>query len=148
MPQTTAFMLTNPISLGVLRRSDTWGAGRFGASRGRRQHNGADIVARLGQEVLSPIDGRILRMSYPYASDTSLTGVMIEGVGRHIGMEVKIFYMTPMPGMVGQSVKAGEKIGLAQSLLSKYPGITNHIHLEVRQNGIVVDPQSLIPNLH
>lgn len=148
MPQANALIPTNPVARGVMRRSDTWGDGRFGAARGRRQHNGADIVARLGQEVLSPIDGRVVRMTYPYASDTSLTGVLIAGTGRHIGLEIKIFYMTPVHGVVGKSVTAGQKIGFAQSLLAKYPGITNHIHLEIRQNGIALDPQPLIPNLH
>lgn len=147
MPHTAALTITNPVLCGVTRDSDAWGDGRFGASRGDRRHNGVDIVARFGQDVLSPVDGRIVRMAYPYANDTVLSGVMIEGLGRHGGLEIKIFYMTPADGMVGQSVTAGQTIGAAQSLQAKYPGITDHIHLEVRQNGVVRDPQSLIPDL-
>lgn len=148
MPTTQSPTLSNPINNGSRRVSDTWGSGAFGAPRGTRQHNGVDISASLGETVLSPIDAKLVRVAYPYVTDLSLTGVLLEGVGRHAGFTVKIFYMAPEMSRIGTQVVAGERIGAAQSLLTKYPGIRNHIHLEVRQNGVVIDPQTLIPTLH
>lgn len=148
MPTTQSPTLSNPINNGIRRGSDKWGSGSFGAPRGARQHNGVDISVSLGEAVLSPIDAKLVRIAYPYATDLSLTGVLLEGVGRHAGFTVKIFYMAPEMSKIGTQVVAGERIGAAQSLLTKYPGIRNHIHLEVRQNGVVIDPQTLIPTLH
>ncbi len=34
----------------------------------------------------------------------------------------------------------GEAIGNAEDLTWKYPGITNHVHLEVRNVGMVIPP--------
>ncbi|WP_230970326.1 M23 family metallopeptidase [Nitrogeniibacter aestuarii] len=148
MPTPQSPTLSNPINNGSRRGSDKWGSGHFAAPRGSRQHNGVDISASLGEAVLSPIDAKVVRVAYPYATDLSLTGILLEGVGRHAGFTVKIFYMSPEQSKIGKQVSAGERIGAAQSLLTKYPGIKNHIHLEVRQNGVVIDPQSLMPTLH
>jgi len=139
--------LTNPVLNGTIRKSDKWGEGHYGASRGSRKHNGIDIVTQLGRDVLSPIEGKVIRISYPYASDLSYTGLLIEGSGAHKGIEVKIFYMNPLANIVGKAVKPAQKIGTAQNLLPKYPGITNHIHIEIKQNGLQKDPKFLIKNI-
>jgi murein DD-endopeptidase MepM/ murein hydrolase activator NlpD len=107
-----------------------------------------DIVASMGEAVYAPIDAKVVRVAYPYATDMSLTGVVLEGVGRHAGYTVKIFYMSADQQLIGKRVSAGDRIGTAQSLLTRYQGIKNHIHLELRQNGLVVDPQQLIPSLN
>jgi murein DD-endopeptidase MepM/ murein hydrolase activator NlpD len=139
--------LTNPVLNGTIRKNDKWGKGHYGAPRGNRNHNGVDIVTQLGKDVLSPIEGKVIRVSYPYANDLSYTGLLLEGSGSHKGYEIKIFYMKPLPNIVGKPVKPGQKIGSAQSLLSKYPGITNHIHIEIKHNGVQKDPKTLINNL-
>lgn len=142
-----SLIITNPIENGVLRKSDKWGAGHFGASRGTRKHNGIDIVATLGQNVLSPIEGKIVRKSHPYATDLSYSGVLIEGINQYFGLTIKIFYISPTVSLVGKNVKAGDIIGKVQSLLTKFPGITNHIHLEIMKNGTKIDPKTLLSNI-
>ena len=139
--------ISNPILNGTIRKSDKWGQGHFGAPRGTRKHNGIDIVTQLGTPVLSPIEGKVIRISYPYASDMSFTGLLIEGIGVHQGLEIKIFYMKPISGIVNKIVKPGQKIGTSQSLLNKYPGITNHIHIEIKLNGVKQNPKTLIKNI-
>jgi len=125
-----------------------WGQGHFGASRGgSRRHKGLDIVAAYGQDVLSPIEGRVIRKSYPYANDLSYSGVLIEGTKGHSDLSVKIFYMSPPNTIMGKGVEAGDVIGKAQSLLTKYPGIINHIHLEIKRNGSIIDPKLLLPDI-
>lgn len=132
MPLPNQTTLTNPVLNGTIRKRDKWGEGHYGASRGNRKHNGIDIVTQPGKAVLSPIEGNVVRVSYPYASNLWYTGLLIKGSGPHKGIEAKIFYMKPQPGIVGKTVKPSQKIGTAQSLLPKYPGIINHIHIEIK----------------
>ena len=100
----------------------------------RREHQGLDIQARPSARILSPIDGAIIREAAPYSP---FTGVAIRGTGDYTGYEVKLFYVK---GYLCGPVKAGDLIGTAEDLSIKYPGITNHVHLEVRNRGIVVSP--------
>ena len=122
------------------RRSDRWGSGQFGAPRGRRTHAGIDIEAFAGEQVMSPIDGNVLREALPYPNDTTYRGVLIVGTGEWAGYEVKIFYVL---GHFCGTVHAGDVIGTAQDLSRKYPGITNHIHLQVRRLGNILRPEEL-----
>lgn len=79
-------------------RNDTQGDGHFGASRGRRRHNGLDIEVMPGSAVYCPIEGMMKRVAYPYGSgrrNKQWMGCAIEGTGLYRGYEVKIFYMSP-----------------------------------------------------
>ena len=142
-----ATLLVNPVLNGKSRGSDRWGSGSFGAPRGSRQHNGLDIAVVKGEDVLSPIDGVVIRKAYPYASDLSYTGVLIEGAGVHAGIIVKMFYISPSPSIIGSHVKAGDKIGSAQDLTRKYSDITNHIHIEVIKDGVALDPKRMLSGI-
>lgn len=119
------------------RGKDRYGSGQPGASRGSRSHGGIDIVATPGQRILSPIDGLVIREAFPYKDDTSMRGILIRGSGSFSGWEVKIFYVI---GLFSGEVRAGGLIGHAQNLV-KYPGITNHVHMEVFQSGRQIDPR-------
>lgn len=72
------------------------------------------------------------------------TGVLLEGLGKHKGYSIKIFYMNPSSGIIGKIVQAGDKIGEAQDLTIKYPGITNHVHIEIKMGNKYEDPSKLI----
>ncbi len=139
--------ITNPIKKGRIRKTDIWGKGQFGTPRGQRTHNGLDIAVRPGQDVFAPIDGTVVRIAYPYAKDLSYAGVLIEGNGGHKEYTIKIFYIIPSIIMIGKMVKVGDKIGVAQDLTRKYPGITNHIHMEVRHNKLIVNTELLIQKI-
>lgn len=120
------------------RGRDAFGSGQPGASRGSRAHLGIDVIANPMQKILSPIDGNVIREAFPCKDDPSMRGILIRGTGNYIGWEVKLFYVL---GLFSGQVKAGSLIGHAQSLASKYPGITNHIHMEVFRSGAQVDPR-------
>ena len=124
----------------ISRTNDPWGGGHYGASRGTRTHRGLDIRVRPNEPVYSPITGQILRKAYPYANDLSYTGVLIKGRFEWSRFEVKMFYLEPI--FLGK-VDAGQLIGRAQNLENKYSGITNHIHIEVTENGVHIDPYNL-----
>lgn len=114
-----------------IRVADKNGSGLFGASRdgGKRRHGGVDFIGEPGQQIVSPIDGRILRVAYPYVQNWDYMGVLIRGDD----YDVKIFYMTPYPDIIGKEVVQGQGIGLMQDITKKYPnvGMTPHVHIQV-----------------
>ena len=120
------------------RNTDRYGSGQFHAGRSmsgkRHSHQGLDIVATAGEQIRSPIDGVITREAIPYAP---FTGLVIKGTGAFAAYQVKLFYVQAY--RCG-SVRAGDVIGNAQDLSEQYPGITNHVHLEVRSFGTVLPP--------
>lgn len=124
------------------RVHDKFGSGQYGASRdaGTRTHNGIDIIASPNESIFCPIQGSIVRQAMPYKDDPSYEGVVIEGREEWSGYELKIFYME---GLFSGDANESQKIGFAQNLTKKYPNITNHIHLEVRYKGELIDPFEL-----
>jgi hypothetical protein len=126
------------------RGHDRYGSGQPGASRdhGSRSHKGLDVLASPGQEVYSPITGNVIREAFPYRDDHTLRGILIRGTGEFSGYEAKLFYVN---GLFSGAIVAGGLIGHAMNLSMRYPGISNHIHLEVTLNGVWVDPRSCFP---
>lgn len=124
-------------------RNDSGGDGHFGTSRnrytGKGTHEGVDISAKLNQKVYAPINGKIVRIAKPYADDSRFSGLLLEGLN---GEEIKIFYISPLK--VGENINRGELIGTAQSISKKYNTVTDHIHVEYRQDGVLTDPTTLI----
>ncbi len=125
-----------------LRGEDAWGSGAFGAPRGDHAHRGIDIIVAPGDDILSPVDGTFVRIAEPYDNDARFSGVLLRGSGDWSDCEVKLFYFAPRPGL--SLLQAGEKIGVAQDIALRYPDITCHIHLELWQDGEVVDPTPFI----
>ena len=126
-------------------RNDTRGDGHFGASRGRRVHNGLDIITTEGSAIYCPIEGIMKRMAYPYGMgrrNVKWTGCVVDGVGIYRGYEVKMFYIKPF--LMGEFVYPNEIIGKSQAISKKYsPAMIDHVHVEVRYKGQLVDPASL-----
>lgn len=125
-----------------LRGEDAWGSGAYGAPRGGRAHQGIDLVVTPGEEMLSPISGRVVREARPYDHDDRLSGLLILGSGPWSGYEMRMFYLG---GSWGVEVEAGARLGDAQDVGVRYPDITPHVHLELRYRGTVVDPTPFLP---
>lgn len=124
------------------RIRDAYGSGQYGSSRdgGVRTHKGIDIIVLPGEKIFSPIKGNIVKEAMPYGNDPSYKGIVLKGVEQWDGYELKIFYVE---GLFNGIAIELQEIGAAQNLTLKYPGITNHIHLEVKYNGVQVDPFTL-----
>jgi murein DD-endopeptidase MepM/ murein hydrolase activator NlpD len=116
------------------RTHDAFGCGDFGASRdgGVREHEGVDYAARAGQAALAPISGFVTKVGYAYSGDNSLKFVEITNPA--IGYVARAFYVDPSVA-VGQALRLGQPIGRVVSLQGHYPGITDHVHLEVLPPG-------------
>jgi hypothetical protein len=128
----------------IIRGQDQWGSGAFGASRGNRPHLGVDIVVDSNSQVYAPLDMEITRISRPYASG-SFSGVAFTHTARDIDFGGRLWYFTPRPGIVGSFVRKGELIGVAQDLNDKYPGITNHLHLQL-ESFLADDSEQIVYN--
>jgi biotin carboxyl carrier protein len=116
------------------RGHDEFGDGYFGARRdgGSRDHEGVDYQATAGQEVHAPMSGYVTKIGYAYAGDTGLKFVEITNPA--LGYAARAFYVTPTVE-VGQAVHLGQSVGKVESLQGHYPGITNHVHLEILAPG-------------
>jgi murein DD-endopeptidase MepM/ murein hydrolase activator NlpD len=123
------------------RPCDPDGCGYFGASRGSRLHQGLDIIITEGQEIMSPINGEVVRFAFPY-EDRSYAGLAIQNEDYFI----KIFYMAPTV-QPGTSIRKGQVIGLAQNVQRKFgPEMTPHVHIEVwdkKKMSVAIDPAKL-----
>ena len=123
----------NPTGKDV-RGCDRYGCGNFGAERdaGGRRHEGADYDAAAGQKVDAPISGFVSRIGAAYPGDQRYHYVEITNPALHY--EARVFYVDPSV-REGQAVHIGQLIGRAHSLQPRYPGITNHVHLEIGRVG-------------
>ena len=76
---------------GIARKriGDRWGQGHYGASRGSRTHNGIDYVLHCGTTVLSPVEGTVTKIGYPYSDDLSYKYIQITSED---GFQHRIFY--------------------------------------------------------
>ena len=128
-----------------LRGEDAYGAGFYGASRaaGARRHRGADYMAEPGEIVRAPISGVVERIGFAYRGDERYR--YVELASEDQTRDVRVLYVGPTV-QLGAFVRAGEPIGRAQDLSARYPrGITNHVHVEMRENGALADPANLLP---
>jgi murein DD-endopeptidase MepM/ murein hydrolase activator NlpD len=100
-------------------------------------HEGLDISARIGTEIIAPADGIVSEIGKTYGFGNLL--VISHGYG------VKTIYGHLSKALVkkGQSVKRGDKIALIGNT-----GRTTgpHLHYEIQLNGVPVNPQNYILN--
>lgn len=113
----------------LIRSPDIQGAGHFGASRGSRKHNGIDLVLPIGSSVFSPINGAITKVGYPYR-DPDKKHIRYVEITKD-SYKYRVFYICPKVE-VGDVVTTKDIIGISQELGNFYKGITEHIHLEIK----------------
>ena len=138
----------------MIRPPDLWAleGGAYHAARssdGRsRRHEGLDLLAAPGSPILAPFDGFLVRIAdpYPQQKDASLLGLLLQS-NEQPELEVKILYCDPIRSLIGKPVSRGALLARSQSLQSLYPGIRDHIHVEVWISGMRVDPTSLFYDL-
>ena len=111
--------------------------GEFGVPRnGGRIHDGFDITAACGAELVAVTSGRVTRRGY----DPVLYGnyLLIHGQGERRSY----FYAhLPRPGQVdrGERVWEGQRVG-AVGETGNAAGTGCHLHFEIHIRGVPVDP--------
>lgn len=123
-----------------VRGSDPHGSGAWLASRGTREHEGIDLACYPESLVCSLQDGEVTKLGYPYASKLELRYVEVTNKD---GQQLRYFYVQPLVN-IGDTIKAGDIIGKSQCLGVYYPGITEHVHFEVKENGKKIDPRGFL----
>jgi hypothetical protein len=127
-----------------IRGIDKFGSGKFGATRKKStgeiyKHEGIDVLTFAGQPIKAPFDLKFIRIAKPYKDDNILSG----GIWKNENLEMKIFYISPITNKTKFS--KGEIIGYSQNLNEKYgEGIGNHIHVEIRENGNLINPEKYV----
>ena len=121
----------------LLRTRDNYGDGCYGASRGEHTHAGEDFAVLSGSEVELLESGTVTKLGYCYGDDLSYRYVQVSHGNGYVSR-----YLYVAPGVdLRQRVEAGNVIGVVQDLDKRYPGITPHIHFEVRLNGKIIPPR-------
>ena len=120
----------------AFRSTDKYGSGEFGAPRGDHSHNGIDFVVAPLQPVLALVEGTVTKLGYPYTDDLSYRYVQVTDLD---GNDVRYFYTLPTVE-VGDTISIGDMLGTAQDLGERYPGITPHVHLEIKQGREYLNP--------
>ena len=89
------------------------------------------------------IAGKVTKIGLPYKGNSKIKYVEITSP---LGYVVREFYVDPLTSIrVGSNVATGQPIGNHQSLNARYPGITEHVHVEIMLGGALVDPTTVIP---
>lgn len=136
-------ILLPPLSRGI-RGTDKFGGGHFGAPRdgGTRKHRGVDLIAEVGDPVLMPCDGVVVMHGVAYADDPRFRTIRLQSKDEP-GLEIRLLYVSP-EAPIASSHQRGERIAAAQDISLKYPGITNHCHMEIRRDGLPIDPTPML----
>jgi murein DD-endopeptidase MepM/ murein hydrolase activator NlpD len=101
-----------------------------------RAHAGIDFDGDLGEDIIAGADGIVL--SAGWRNGYGNTVVLSHGNG----FTTLYAHMTEVGVIVGDSVSGGDRIGFVGSTgWSTGP----HLHLEVRVEGIAVDPGPYLP---
>jgi len=115
--------------------------GEFGAPRsGGRVHEGFDVVASCGVELVAAASGRVVRSGY----DPVLYGsfLLIRGAG-----ERRSYFYSHLrrPALVrkGERVWAGQRVG-AVGKTGNARTVGCHLHFEIRDRGRPIDPAPIL----
>ena len=122
-----------------VRGCDEQGCGEYLADREGRtgKHLGADYISDPGQEVVAIADGTVARLPSGDYDD------IVVGDGK--GVSYKLLYLNVDKSLeIGSTVTAGQVLGTAQDITGRYPGITNHVHVKLRVDSNVVNPEDYI----
>ncbi len=124
-----------------IRLSDKFGSGAYRATRGERWHRGLDLSAYPGTLIYPIRPGNVTKLGYPYKDDLSFRYVQITDLVD--GLRFRYFYLEPLVAE-GDLVGLDIPIGKVQDLAKKYPGITNHVHFEVKDDRRYFDPNDFL----
>ena len=104
-----------------------------------RTHGGTDFLCEEGDDVIAVLDGTIA------AIDTDAMMGQYIRLDHGAGLESLYCGVIPHDGLkVGQQVSVGQKIGRAAGDTLAESAQTCHVHLEMTEDGIAVDPMSVL----
>jgi len=111
--------------------SSEFGSRRDPMSGDHRHHSGLDVAAPEGTPILAAASGRVT-----HAGPMGSYGQLVE-INHGDGIVTRYAHQSAISVAVGQEIAAGEPVGAVGST-GKSTG--PHLHLEVRRDGVAVDP--------
>ena len=108
-------------------------------TRDWRVHNGVDLAAEPGQDVKAARDGTVLAV---YEDDYYGMTVVLEHDGGYTSRYCNLAEIVQVS--VGDTVSAGQTIGMVGSTAMIESASESHLHFEVSCNGEPVDPASFL----
>jgi len=122
-----------------LRGCDAYGSGSYDAPRGLHRHHGIDYACVPGSEILSPVNGKVSKLGWPYSGADFR---YVEVAYSDKGYRARFFYIEPLVN-VGDHINKGDPLGISQDLSTRYVrtsngGIRNHTHVEVMHGPLTV----------
>jgi murein DD-endopeptidase MepM/ murein hydrolase activator NlpD len=135
-----------PLTNKVLRVSDDFGYGHFGASRGARTHKGVDYVGLENTIVRSPVTGTITK--YGWAYDLEHNQRYIQITKRGSDEKHRLFYTQMDTKLdVGDEIIEGASVGFLGNISKMHDTqdkkMLNHLHYEIVIDGVHKDPEIL-----
>lgn len=130
-----------------MRGQDLQGAGWYKAPRGKRKHNGIDLVCEKDFIVESLTYGDVTKIGYPYLPSDEERGHLRYVEVTLDGNRFRYFYIHPLV-QVGDKIMPNIPLGVSQDLCSIYTGITQHVHFEIiKPNGKHMNPSDMFPTI-
>ena len=109
-------------------------------TRDWRVHNGVDIAAEAGTNVLAAADGKVCQV---FEDDTMGTTVVIDHDGGYMSRYSSLAKEVSVK--VGDTVTMGQTIGTVGNTALLETAIGDHLHFSVSCNGELIDPATFLP---
>ena len=135
-------LLNSPTGGGI--RNDSGGLGHYGALRGSRLHGGIDFSSTDGQNIISPIDGKVRNFI-----GNSSRKPMLEVIPNNSNLgfdKIQMLYVDPPQGLnysfSFRNISSGDIIGRSVNLqsLGYRANVGPHIHLQMFLKGVRINP--------
>ena len=106
-----------------------------------RTHNGVDFLSDEGDEVLAVLAGSVERIY----TDMMLGNCVV--IDHGAGLKSLTCGLAAAEGIKeGMTVSAGQTIGRAGNTMATESALPCHVHLEMTENGLLIDPMSILKN--
>lgn len=107
-----------------------------------RTHEGVDIAATLGTQVVAAARGTVIDVSFDELMGSTVT------IEHQDGLESKYCNLAAKPTVaVGDEVETGSVIGAVGDTAAMEGAKAPHLHFELSKGGAVVDPLEYLPKL-
>lgn len=107
-----------------------------------RTHEGVDIAATLGTQVVAAARGTVIDVSFDELMGSTVT------IEHQDGLESKYCNLAAKPTVaVGDEVETGSVIGAVGDTAAMEGSKPSHLHFELSEGGTAVDPLEYLPKL-
>jgi len=107
-----------------------------------RTHNGMDFLAAEGSAVRAVTDGKVVGVEHTQLEASVVTIEHADGI-----VSVYKGLATDVRVEEGDTVKSGDVIGSVAASMPRERSEGPHLHLEIKQNGSLIDPVTFLPDI-